>query len=133
MSYDIYYLGKAIGKAEVTQQGLYHCITCRCRLPKDSVHRIYVSDGGKNTCLGVCMPDGDIFTLEKKIPRKYMSGLDLEFYVDEQIKEVKRKFIPISPEEPVAVIDKLRHARFAVRDNTACLEFPQEIFSGSSK
>ncbi|MBE6924023.1 MAG: hypothetical protein E7466_02120, partial [Ruminococcaceae bacterium] len=70
MEYDIRMGRDVIGKVNVERQGLYYHFSCRCRLSGTVIYRVVVTGGGHSENLGVLVPVGDVFGLEKKIPVK---------------------------------------------------------------
>lgn len=114
--------GKPLGTATVEKQGLYYRISCRCLLPDRKIHTIWVrwSDGSRK--LGVCVPEGQYFCLDTKVPTKYfpLTGLSLE--IDYQ---AENEFFPIDTQKPFIHIDKLEQSRFDIRDDQPGLVIPK--------
>ncbi|MBR4289061.1 MAG: hypothetical protein IKT52_00250 [Oscillospiraceae bacterium] len=69
-TYDITYDGVNVGRAQMEKQGLYYVFSCRCRLPQDGLYRIHVLCADKREDLGICVPMGDVFGMDKKLPAK---------------------------------------------------------------
>ena len=99
-----------VGKVQVVRQGLYYRFVCRCRMSPETVSRLVVSCGGRRESIGVPVPDGDGFGLEKKLPVKLFGEGVPEFYLAPRHDPVKGKFVPIYPEEPFAYIAGLKEA-----------------------
>jgi len=68
--YDITFDGAIVGTAKMERQGLYHAFSCRCRLPDQGLYRIHVLCGEKYEDLGICVPMGDSFGMDKKLAAK---------------------------------------------------------------
>ena len=68
--YEVFCGGLPVGKAEVTKQGLYYKVICRCKADGEEVHRLTVrwKDGWEN--LGVPVPDRDGLFLSKRVAAK---------------------------------------------------------------
>ncbi len=69
-TYDITYDGAGVGSAQMEKQGLYYNFSCRCRLPDQAIYRIHVICGGNREDLGICVPMGDMFGMDKKLAAK---------------------------------------------------------------
>ena len=111
--YQVQYYGRQVGTAEITQQGLYHQIACKLSLPYDAIYRVYVSGSGKQLELGVCVPDGEYFVLNKRVPGKRLIGFGkLSVFVDDDKVSAAKNRIPVSNSEPFEQLHKLRNGRF---------------------
>lgn len=69
-----------VGEAVVQKEGLYYRFRCRCRLPSADIYVINCESGKGSVCLGVCVPDGNEFTLEKRISEKKVDTEQLKLY-----------------------------------------------------
>ena len=59
-------LGKqTAGSVQVLRKGLYYRILCRCHLPGDVVCRLVAKLGEREEYIGIPVPEGDVFLLEK--------------------------------------------------------------------
>ena len=47
---------RTVGRVQVQTQGLYYVVTCRCGLSGDTVWRLQVSCGDRQSDLGVLVP-----------------------------------------------------------------------------
>lgn len=108
--YEVYFGSEPAGKVQLLRQGLYYRIICRCQIPGDQVYRLYAVQGDRRENLGVLVPEGDAFLLDKKIPAKRIGDKTTRFMVSSGNTCPKVKFIPISPEEPFLYIDRLKNA-----------------------
>ena len=105
------FLGTApVGKVQLIRQGLYYKIQCRCRIEGDMVYRLYVVTGGSRENLGVVVPEGDGFILEKRIPAKRLGEGNMQFLLSTGAGVDRGAFVPICPEEPFRYIDRLKNA-----------------------
>lgn len=105
--YEVTYEGQAVGTVELTREGLYYRVYCRCRVPDNAIHRLYA--GGEK--IGVLMPDRGELVLDTKVAAKrLMDGS--AFSLDES----RLEFIPIRPGEPFSHLDKIREAKLLFRD-----------------
>lgn len=120
--YEITLNGKPLGTATIETQGLYYRISCRCLLPDKKIHTIWIrwSDGSRK--LGVCVPQGQYFCLDTKVPMKYFPLTGLCFEIDYR---AENEFFPIDARKPFIHIDKLQQSRFDVRDDRLGLIIPE--------
>ena len=72
--------------------------------------------GGKQENLGVCIPLGSFFGLEKKIPCKRLDRGIPEFFLTPRDPGTQGKFVPVYPEEPFAYMSRLKGAFLEIRD-----------------
>jgi len=136
--YEIMQAGKPVGKACVSRQGLYLCFSCRCEIPDGEIVRLIVESDGHRESLGVCVPMGNVFGVETKLPAKKIRDGNLEFYLEGSRKEgdytqaapyVKEEltdekcrqeqFIPVSEEQPFEQLDLLNDSHMEIRDGEA--------------
>lgn len=115
-NYEICFGQDKAGKVQVLREGLYYRFICRCRLTGDVVCRLAVRCGDAQENLGVVVPVGDGFGLDKKIPVKRLGEGKMEFFLCPKHDQVMGKFVPICPEEPFAYISRLKTS-FLVRQN----------------
>ena len=94
--------------------GSCFCLNSRihCKLNEKSVCR--VSAG--NVSLGVLVPSEDGFHLEAKLPVKRFLNQSPDFKVMPNRPVVEGRFIPLSPEEPFAYIERLKDGYLARQD-----------------
>ena len=108
--YEVYLGNKQVGKVQIIQQGLYRRVICRCRMQDTGIYRLYAVFGGRQENIGVIVPDGEGWILDKKIPEKRLRG-DIERFVLSDNRNVQHEsFVAISPEEPFLYIDRLKNA-----------------------
>ena len=108
--YEVYLENRPVGKVQLSRQGLYCRVICRCQLPDCHVYRLYIISHDKKENLGVVVPEGDGFLLDKKIPLKRLGADDLRFVLSSGLDSHSGKFVPICPEEPFLYIDRLKNA-----------------------
>ena len=108
--YEAFLGNRPVGKVQLTRQGLYFRVVCRCMLPSDGVYRLYAMGDGRRENLGVVVPDGEGFLLDKRIPAKRIGSGHPQFILSSGTPSPSGTFFPISPEEPFLYIDRLKHA-----------------------
>lgn len=100
-NYAVMYRGEQVGKLQMQKQGLYCRIQCRCQLPGDDIYRLKMLTGDDSTHIGVLVPEGDGFLLDKKIPAKRIPSGELSFVVrgsrEAEVREPEK--MPEKPEE----------------------------------
>lgn len=116
LEYEVLFGKDRAGKVQVTREGLYYRFLCRCRLSGDVVCRLAVRCGQREENLGVVVPVGDGFGLDKRIPAKNLGEGEMTFFLMPKGERLQGKFVPICPEEPFAYIARLKEA-FLARQN----------------
>ncbi len=111
--YEVTFGGQAVGKVQVTREGLYWHFLCHCCLSGGVVCRLQVVCGGKAESLGVLVPSGEGFRLETKLAAKRLGQGELCFEVVPNRPVLQGKFVPIRPEEPFAYLTRLKDAYLA--------------------
>ena len=67
MQVEIFEAGAPVGTLELTRQGLYQAAEAVCRPRRAGVNRLYLWKGRTPYCLGVPLPEGDGFTLRRRL------------------------------------------------------------------
>ena len=116
MEYEVLFGKDKVGKVQVLREGLYYRFCCRCRLSGDVVCRLAVRCADKEEKLGVLVPVGDGFGLDRRIPVKNLGEGEMKFFLMPKGETLHGKFVPICPEEPFAYIARLKDA-FLARQN----------------
>ena len=132
-TYEIRYADKAAGYAEVSTEGLYYKFYCRCRLPDNTLHRIFVYAGEKEINLGVCVPNHGEFILEKKLPIKYLGAGELSFYIGKKSAGKGLRIVPVSEDKPFGAIAMLGDAQFVIHEGKPYIQLAQEVASDDAK
>jgi len=108
--YDIYLGEDVTGKACVKQEGLYYHFQCWCRLPSASIHCVILQSRGKEYNLGVCVPDGDKFRADKRIPIKQFDDPEFKFYLMER-NQRNKILIAVDSQKPFEHLQDLENAQ----------------------
>lgn len=109
-TYPILQGAQTVGEAQVIRGGLYYQFFCRLQLTDGRVYRLELSCGDKSENLGIPVPEGDAFVLTKNIPISRLGGKKPTFRVVPKDASLEGKFVPLSPEEPFAYLDRLKNA-----------------------
>ncbi len=118
-NYPVFFGHENVGKVQVLRQGLYYRFICGCHMTGDVVCRLTVVCGDKRENLGVVVPTGDGFGLDKKLPVKRIGEGEMSFFLAPRHDQVPGKFVPIYPEEPFAYIARLKDAFLAHQNGQA--------------
>lgn len=120
-------LGKqTAGSVQVLRRGLYYRILCRCQLPGDVVCRLVARLGEREEYIGIPVPEGDVFLLEKMIPIKRFGEEKPVFLLVPRGESTEGRFVPISPEEPFRYLERLKDSYLAERNGRIGVMMPQE-------
>ena len=112
--HNIYYNEEVVGKAEVTQKGLYYQFACRYRLPGKDLYRLQVFSGGVTADLGICVPADGRNGSVRSVPVKKIGTGDMEFRLVPA--KVALKHFPVSETAPFPYLNILRDSAFCVVD-----------------
>ena len=115
-TYEIRRGNDVVGSATVEKQGLYYRFCCRCKISGEGIRRIVVSCGKIREDLGICVPMGNEFGLDRKVPCKRLGTGIPEFQLLPKYPGVQGKFVPVYPDEPFAYMSRLKEAFLDVRD-----------------
>ena len=115
-TYEICLGASPVGEAIVEKQGLYYRISCRCRVNGATMQRVMVASGEKKVDLGICVPMGDDFGLDKRVPCKQFGEGKPEFFLTPRPQHSGGKFVAVYPEEPFAYMSRLKGAYLEIRN-----------------
>lgn len=125
-SYDIFRGNEKIGKAQVTREGLYYRFRCVCSLTGEVVYRLIVTCAEKTENLGILLPDGDVFRLEKRIPAsRFQTGKLIIKAVPGNLDRAGF-FAPVKPDEPFRYLASLQTARMEQRGDQIGIIFEDQ-------
>ena len=114
--YEVFRNGRAVGSAEMAREGLYMRITCRCYLPGREMLRLWMDCGEKEIDLGLCVPMGEGFGTEKRIPASRCGPGRPRFFLRHKDDLLRGNFVPLSPEEPFRYLHRLEKAYLEKRN-----------------
>ena len=109
-TYEVRMGDRSVGTVTVERQGLYYHFSCRCSLSGEVMYRPLLRRSGKETDLGLCVPMGDSFGTEKRLPVRQCGEGEPSFLLRPKETEIRGNFIPLSPEEPFRYIHRLQDA-----------------------
>ena len=125
-NYGVYFGNRPVGKVQVTRQGLYYHFLCRCELTGDVMCRLWVTCADKRESLGLVVPVDGGFGLNTSLPIKRLGEGELTFSLLPKHDKPAGKFIPISPEEPFAYIERLKQSYLVRKGEQVGKPFPPE-------
>ena len=108
--YEVFLDETAVGTVEMHREGLYCHFSCRCHPVDRERIRLWMLCGEREVDLGLCVPMGDAFGTEKRIPARQCGTGTPEFVLRHKDDILRGKFIPLSPEEPFQYIHRLETA-----------------------
>ena len=120
--YDIYLDDNLVGQAAVAEVGLFSEFSCICNFENTGPYRIKVAYEDRELDLGICVPEGNRFAINTKIPSKHLGKGDPRFRAVGN-RESSGDFTPIIVNEPfqhVAILDK---GRFVLKDTCPGMVF----------
>ena len=124
-TYEVLLHNTVAGKVQLTREGLYYRIQCRCVVPDDMVYRLLaISDRGRDN-IGVVVPEGDGYVLNKRMPVKNLAE-GTSFVLSSRADTDSGKFVPISPEEPFSYIDQLQSAFLEINEGNVGVRLEKE-------
>ena len=127
MDYGVYFGDKSVGKAQVTEQGLYYHVVCRCSLSGEVMYRLEVSCGEKRENLGVLVPGENGFGLDTRFPISRVGRGVLSFCLLPRHDPLQgSQFVPITPEEPFAYLSRLKDAFLEIQEGKKGASIPQQ-------
>lgn len=109
--------GQRIGEVEMKKEGLYYRFQCRCQLVQPNICTITLFSNGKEHKLGICVPTGNDFCLNTRIPIKYIGEGPFAFFATVKSSAEQERFCPIDPAKGFSELALLENARLCMRNN----------------
>lgn len=106
--YPIIWNGHSVGNAEISKNGMFYRIRCRCEFADKGRYRVWVTDGKNAVDLGLCVPEGCIFSCVTRIPCKNFSSESFAFQI---VGEDSKRWVPVSSGVPFGFLEQLNAAR----------------------
>ncbi len=108
--------GQTVGTAFITRKGLYLHIRCCCNFPDKKIRRIRMCIENEVFDLGVCIPEKNLFVINKAIPLKRIGAGEISFHVF-NIKD--SQFFSLTELDQFNAICKLQNACLSVKNGEA--------------
>lgn len=127
MDYEVTLDGRPAGKAQVTRQGLYYHVVCRCAVSGEEMYRLEAGCGEKRLDLGILIPKNRSFGLDMRFPVSKLGEGELTFRLrgKDEPKE-GRRFVPVKPEEPFAYLASLKDSFLEIRNAEIGVSLPPD-------
>ena len=118
MEYAILKDGKSVGKAFVTEHGLYMEVLCICRRSNGIERVVAICESGEEN-IGICAPAGGQMEVTAKIPKKRLRNIR-EFCMKPVDKD--KKWLPLIEGQPVQHLEAVLCGKLKVREGTVGVE-----------
>lgn len=112
--YDVSLNGEVTGSVCVTKEGLYTRFRCQCKLPDTQIRRLILVCNGRETDLGICVPQEDHYAVNKKIQSRQIGEGEMAFRITSTQQKCDGRFVSILGNEPFSYISELEHMRLCV-------------------
>ena len=109
--YDVTLNGEIVGKVCATREGLYTRFQCHCQLPDAQMYRLHMICDGQKLDLGVCVPAGTQFGVNKSLQTKQIGDGEKKFCVVCALQNNSSDLVPVSTDTAFEAIFRLEHAR----------------------
>ena len=106
--------GQVVGTVDLTREGLYCRMVCRCRVRDGKIHRLYAGEEK----IGVLVPEGASLFLETRVAAKRLKE-GCRFCLDPEQETV----VSIQPEEAFPFLDKVRYGKLVLREGKPALAY----------
>lgn len=110
--WDVYFEDKPVGTCRVWREGLYYRFNCRCDRVTEEICRLLLQCGEKTVDLGVLIPVGSGFGLDRKLSARNMPAGEPQFSVKVLHRQSDGRFIPVRESDSFAFLSALEKARF---------------------
>ena len=117
-----------VGKARVSEEGLYLRIRAEILCGLKQIVRLQLLGGEEPVNLGIPVPEGEGMVLNTRISRKRVTTENPQFCIQGK-QERKEVFYPIRPGEPFSALSKLTEGHLSVRNDEYGLAVDQSASS----
>lgn len=112
--YQVLFDGLIVGSVEVTQEGLYYRFRCRCTVPQNETCRLIATVSAQEYDLGICVPEGKISIVDKKIPIKHFPTGEINFHI--LGKKASLRAVPVLDNKAFPYVASLCHAKLRIKE-----------------
>lgn len=109
--YDVMLNGDIIGSVRVKCEGLYTRFQCHCQLPDGQIYRLQLCCGEQKIDLGVCVPMGTHFGVNKMCKTRQIPDGDKVFHMIRASQSKSAKVVPVLTGHAFDGISMLESAR----------------------
>lgn len=121
-SFAVHLDGEKVGTMQVDKCGLFYRFDCQCMLVKPDVYTVEICCDGRKENLGILVPDGKVFKLQRQIPVKKIGEGEWLFCVKRKYKEHETVFYAVYEDKPFLHIEKLVDGYFVCRNGQSGIE-----------
>ena len=114
--YTVTLASDTVGSVDIFEEGLYLRFRCQCTVPRDRIYKLFACCGGKYYDLGVLVPYGVGFAVDKKIPKKEFLYRDFQFLIRTNAANDSEQTEILRPEQPCQSLKHLYNAHLEIRD-----------------
>lgn len=114
--YPITYGDVPVGKADISNEGLYYCIACHVDIHRPGFYRISICTETQTVDLGLCVPCGNGLSLRKKIPMKNILGKIIAFSLKDPSQKTETEFHILDPQQPFLQLARIKDGKFTIRN-----------------
>lgn len=127
MDYAVRFGEEPVGKVQVTREGLYYHVICRCRLSGEGMYRLEAASGEKRVNLGILVPEDNGFGIKTRFPVSRIGEGELTFCLRPKHEQLGgRHFVPIIPEEPFSYLERLKDAFLETQNGKKGISLPDK-------
>ena len=119
-NYPVLLHGASAGTVTITQKGLYYGFYAQCQLPSRPC-RLQAVFSDMIMDLGIFVPQGAFYCVQKWVPVKKMGKGTVSFQVADQEAE-NTKYIRADPNSPFPYLENLMQMRLVTVDGEAVLQ-----------
>lgn len=106
--------GEVAGSVCITKEGLYTRFLCQCKLPDNDIYRLLLTCNGLNTDLGICVPQGEYYMVNKVVKSRQIGDGEMCFRITSTTEKNKDRFIPMLSDKPFDYISQLENMMLCV-------------------
>ncbi len=111
-TYEVIFAGRPAGQVELSRQGLYCRLRCRCQWLDTAMYDLWRG----NMSLGLLRPKGNELVLDTSFPMKRLQESCGSFQLRPRHGKMPENFVPVYPEEPFSYLRRLENAYLAIKD-----------------
>ena len=125
--FPITYNGEPAGTMNVTKEGLYYQFQGQCSFRKNDYYRIIAKYPGGTKDLGLCVPIGNSFLLQKRVSAKEIPYDNWSFYATDSSSTPR--FIGVKDDQPFLYLSSLEYAVFSAENGGCGLRITDQSLS----
>ena len=114
--YTVLYGTSPAGIVRLTKNGLYYTVVCEAKLPKDGIYRLIAGAAEALQDLGILIKEKGIYTLNKNIPTKRLSGKELRFWIRTPLQSARETKILIEEDQPFEKLERINCCKLLIKD-----------------